>query len=163
MPRRGVRSRAATRERDVSGDARPTRPTAICGSDADHNRRTRTASTIACSGHGRAATMRDFDLRHSGFRGKGIESRRGRKRLIYSTCVTSSGRCRESESSVFATRIGLGAPSARRRQGARNAHPAGLSGPSHFIHNAFCDGPTRRIGVIITRFRLIGLVFSDRS
>jgi hypothetical protein len=62
-----------------------------------------------------------------------------------------------------ATRIGLGAPSARRRQEARNAHPTGISWPSYFIHNAFCDGPTRRIGVIITRFRLIGLVFIDRS
>jgi len=33
--------------------------------------------------------MRDFDLRHSVFRGKGIESRSRCKRLIYSTCVTS--------------------------------------------------------------------------
>jgi hypothetical protein len=33
--------------------------------------------------------MRHFDLRHSLFCGKGIESRRGCKRLIYSTCVTS--------------------------------------------------------------------------
>jgi hypothetical protein len=31
------------------------------------------------------------------------------------------------------------------------------------VRSAFCDGPTRRIGVIITRFRLIVLVFIDRS
>jgi len=33
--------------------------------------------------------MRDFDLRRNAFCGKGIESRSGRKRLIYSTCATS--------------------------------------------------------------------------
>jgi hypothetical protein len=118
---------------------------------------------IARSMHGRAIPMRHFDLRRSDFQGQDIESRRGCKRLISGTCVTSGARCRESESSVFATRIGLVAPLMPRRQEARNAHPAGLSGPSHFIHIAFCDGPTRRIGVIITRFRLIGLVFRDRS
>jgi hypothetical protein len=31
-----------------------------------------------------AHAMRDFDLRHSDFRSKGFESRRGRKRLKYS-------------------------------------------------------------------------------
>ena len=103
--------------------------------------------------------MRDLGLRDRAKHRIKISMQALDKQRMHALSCVRDSRCDGRR----ATRIGLGAPSARDGQEARNAHPAGISGPSYFTYSAFCDGPTRGIGVIITRFRLIGLVFIDRS